>query len=102
MRGNVLAGLMALIVLVSVVMFSWCIEEDTSEATPTATPTPTYTPTVTPTIIQTTPTATPAVTPTPFQIQPSQVSYESITRSYSWTYAGREWTWTLYLPKSLY
>ena len=56
MRRNGLTGLMALILLLSVVMFSGCVEEEALESTPTATPTPTHTPVVTPTPSSTSPT----------------------------------------------
>lgn len=51
MKRNLLAGLMALIVLGSVVMFSGCVEEETpAVVTPTETPPPkTTTPISTPT-----------------------------------------------------
>jgi len=81
MKGNVLAGLMALIVLVSVVMFSGCVEEETpAEATPTETPTPkTTTPISTPTTASSPPIT---LTPTPeTSFEPKFVPGDIITLS---------------------
>ena len=83
MKRKNIVGLIAIVAIVAIAMFSGCVEEEATTPTPTSVPTsaPTSTPEITPTPTSTSvptsvPTSTPEITPTP---TPTPIPIPTIT-----------------------
>ncbi len=95
-RWLAIAALLGTLVLAGCSLPSF--ESDTSR-TETVTPPPTTTMTRSTSPPTTAPTA---VVAPPSSVVESPQSGQNVSRTYKWSYSGKEWTWDLMLPGSLY